>query len=242
MENTITIALTRQGTLRRQMDIIANNIANMNTNGYKAERMMFVEHLVRSRGGERVLGEKLAYVRDVASWRDTAEGGLESTGKPLDVAIQGDGFFAIETPVGERYTRSGRFTVNDAGQLVTSDGHGVLAEGGAPIFFSPADKNITIAGDGTISTENGPLGRLRVVRFESNQNMEMVAGGLLTTEDPPEDVAAPRVVQGMVEGSNVQGVVEMTRMIHVHRAYDGARRLIQGEHDRIRKMVEEYAR
>jgi len=242
MENTITIGLTRQGTLQRQMDIVANNIANMNTDGFKAERMMFVEHLVRSRGGERILGEKLAYVRDVASWRDTSEGALEPTGNPLDVAIHGEGFFAVETPTGERYTRNGRFTVNEAGQLVTSDGFGVLAEGGAPIFFSPADKKISIAGDGTVSTENGPLGRLRVVNFPSGQNMEIIAGGLLTTDQPPEDVASPRIVQGMVESSNVQGVVEMTRMIHVHRAYDGARRLLQGEHDRIRKMVEEYAR
>lgn len=242
MENTLSIALSRQAALARRMSMVANNIANINTDGYRAERMMFVDHLVKSRGGERILGTKLAFVRDVASYRDVREGELKATGNPLDVAINGDGYFAVDTPTGERYTRAGSFQVNEAGQLVTADGYAVLSEGGQPFFLSTADKSVSISEDGTVSTENGPLGRVRVVRFQNNQNLEQVVGGLLATDAAPEAVEGARLVQGATEGSNVNGVIEMAEMIKVHRAYDSARRIISTEDERIKKMVEEYAR
>ncbi len=242
MENTSFVALSRQGTLRRQMAIIAHNIANMNTTGFKGENMMFIEHLEKSRGGERILGDKLAFVRDIATVRDTSEGHLVKTGNPLDLAIRGDGYFAIETAAGERYSRNGRFRLDEAGQLVNQQGNAVLSDGGQPFFFAPGDTEITVSRDGIISTENGALGRLRVVTFENLQELTASAGGLSSSETPPTDVEGPDVVQGMLESSNVQPIIEMTKMISVHRAYESIKRFIEREDERIKTMVEELAR
>ena len=113
MENTSFIALSRQSALRRQMDVVANNVANMNTAGFKGERMMFVEHLVKSKGGEKILGDRLSYVRDISTMRDLSDGPLEKTGNPLDLAITGDGYFMVQTDVGNQYTRNGRFQLDE---------------------------------------------------------------------------------------------------------------------------------
>ena len=188
MENTSFIALSRQGTLRRQMSVIAHNIANMNTTGFKGEKMMFIQHLEKSRGGERILGEKIAFVRDIATVRDTSEGSLTKTGNPLDMALSGDGYFVVETEAGERYTRNGRFRLDEAGQLVNQQGDAVLSDGGQPFFFAPGDTEITVSRDGIITTENGALGRLRVVTFENQQELSASAGGLYSSEAQPTDV------------------------------------------------------
>ena len=117
MESSVLIALSRQGTLKREMDVIANNLANMNTTGFKGEKMLFVEHLVKSRGGDRLLPVKLSFARDVAQITDLSEGQINTTGNTLDVAIRKDGFFVVETPNGQRYTRNGRFENDHQGQL-----------------------------------------------------------------------------------------------------------------------------
>ncbi len=241
MENTSIIALTRQSGLRRQMDVIANNIANMNTTGFKSEKMMFVEHLIRSPSSDRLGGDRLSYVRDVATMRDTTEGPLVSTGNPLDVAIRGDGYMVVKTSTGNKYTRNGNFRMDNTGQLVTQAGDPVLSDSNQPFFFSPEDTTITISRDGTISTENGTLGRLQVVSFANKQDLSNINGGLLTTNKKPTAVANPNVVQNMLEGSNVQPILEMTNMIRVQRSYDGAGKLINGEHERIRQMIRELA-
>jgi len=240
MENTSFIALSRQSTLRRQMDIVANNIANMNTGGFKAERMMFSEHLIRSKGGESYFGEKLSYVRDIASVRDLSDGPIEQTGNPLDVAISGEGYFSIETDDGTRYTRNGRFQLNQEGQLVTQGGLPVLTDAGTPIFFAPDERDIGIARDGTISTNNGVLGKLSLVAFENPQMLEQNAGGLYATDEAPiatDDRVG--IIQFAVEGSNVQGILEMTRMIEVHRRYDSVKNFIDKEDERQKKMIKE---
>ncbi len=239
MENTTIIALSRQGVLRRQMDIVAQNIANMNTTAFKAHKMMNIQHEVRSRGGERIFGDKISFVRDVATVRDTREGSFTKTGNPLDVAIHGDGYFVVDTAAGERYTRNGHFRLDDTGQVVTEQGDPMLSEGGQPFFLSPEDTEITISRDGIFSTENGELGRLKVVRFENDQELLPVSGGLYSSPVPPEDVERPDMVQGMLESSNVEAVLELTRMIEIHRSYAGVTELIQKEDDRIRRMVRE---
>ncbi|MCP5366036.1 MAG: flagellar basal-body rod protein FlgF [Hyphomicrobiales bacterium] len=246
MENTSLIALSRQAALRRQMAVVANNIANMNTVGFQGERMMFVDHLVRSRGGERLLGEKLAFTRDIATMRDTAEGPVRQTGNPFDLAVRNGAYFVIETPQGERYTRNGRFQLDEAGQVVTQHGFPVLTEGGGPLILAPDDREVTISRDGTVATRNGELGRLRVVKFENEQQLRPVAGGYFQAPPdatPTADEPARRdVVQGALEDSNVQGVVEMTRMIEVHRAYDTVRKLIEVEDQRMKRMSEELSK
>ena len=122
MESSVLIALSRQGTLKREMDVIANNLANMNTTGFKGQKMLFVEHLVKSRGGDRLLPVKLSFARDVAQITDLSDGQLNTTGNTLDVAIKKDGFFVVETPNGQRYTRNGRFETDNQGQLVNQQG------------------------------------------------------------------------------------------------------------------------
>lgn len=238
METSAYIALSRQGALRREMDVIANNLANMNTTAYKGEKMMFVQHLVKSRGSESFIPTKLSFVRDIAQVRDLSEGPAQTTSNPLDLAIKDEGYFVIETPEGDRYTRNGRFQLNQEGQLVTQHGYAVLSSAGTPFFFGPEDENIHIARDGTISTKNGELGKIKVVRFASEQNLQKTAGGLLVTDQAPEDVERPNVVQGTLEGSNVQPIIELTKMIAVSRAYENVKNFITKEDERQSKMIQ----
>ncbi len=241
MENTALIALSHQAALRRQMDVVANNFANMNTTGYKGERMMFVEHLVPNRDDNGLKGDALAFVRDVATARDFSQGRESETGNPLDLAIEGEGFFVVESPSGERYTRNGRFRVDEGGQLITEHGMPVQTSSGGPIFFSPTDTDITVSQDGVVSSQNGEIGRLRIVRFENPHNLQVVSGGLMSSPDRPEDVESVNIMQGVLEGSNVEPIIEMTRMMRVQRAYDSARKLIDKEDERIKKMVQVYS-
>lgn len=239
METTTYIALSSQGVLRREMNAIAHNLANMNTTGFKGERMMFVDHLQRSRSGDFIADQRLSFVRDVASFRDTSAGPIEQTGNTLDVAIHGDGYFVIQTPGGDQYTRSGNFRLDNGGQLVTQDGMPVMSSAGAPIFFAPEDTAITIAGDGTVSTENGQLGKLRVVTFDNDQDLQSSGGGLYTTAQPPIDKPDAEIAQHALEKSNIQAILEMTRMMEVNREYSRAKSLMDKEDERIRKMVRE---
>lgn len=241
MESTSIVALSSQAALSRQMDIVAHNIANLNTTAFKAEKMMFIEHVVKSRGGERILGDQVTYVRDIATVRDVTEGSLTKTGNSLDVAIRGQGYFVVETDIGERYTRNGRFRRDETGQIVNNEGFPVQFEGGQPAVLSPEDNEITISRDGTLSTENGDIGRIRVVGFENDQELQALADGLYTTGADPVDVERPEVVQGMLEGSNVNAIIELARMIEVHRAYEGVKKLIDREDERLRNAGRDIA-
>ena len=241
MENSVFVALSRVDALKRQMSVIANNLANMNTTGFKGEKMMFVEHLVKSRGGDRLIPVKLAYARDVAQITDISDGPIQTTGNRLDVAIKKEGYFVVETTNGPRYTRNGRFETNDQNQLVNQQGFPVQSDAGAPLVFGPEDTEIIIASDGTVSTNNGDLGRIRLVKFENPQNLQKETGGLLSTDDNPEDVETPGLIQGALEGSNVEPITEMSKMIETHRAFDSVRRFIDREDQRQRKMIEQLA-
>lgn len=243
MENTSFIALSRQASLRRQMDVVANNLANMSTNGYKGGEMMFVEHLVKSKGGDNLLTPKMSYVRDIATMTDTSPGPIENTGNPFDLAIQGDGYFTVQTPEGERYTRNGRFQLDNTGQMVNQLGQPVLAEGGAPIIFAPEDTEIVISRDGTVSSNNGELGKLQVVNFENPQLLERTSGAQFIAPEtaPPQNVDTPTILQGAVEGSNIEPIREMAAMIEVHRAYDSVKNFIEREDERQRTMIRDLA-
>ena len=243
METTSLIALSRQGVLKRQMATVAHNLANMNTTGFKAERMMVVEHQVRSENDNGIRGGKLAFVRDVATFQDLTEGPLTQTGNPLDLAVRDEGYFVVEGPDGpdgpNMFSQSGNFMLNNEGQLVTSSGNKVLAEGGLPITFGPGDTDIQVATDGTVSSESGDIAKLQVVSFEDKYDLQRHNGGLYSTEQLPQPVENPHVVQGMVEGSNVVPILEMTRMMEVSKAYTSANKLIEGENERLRKMIRE---
>ncbi|MBC8158724.1 MAG: flagellar basal-body rod protein FlgF, partial [Alphaproteobacteria bacterium] len=135
----------------------------------------------------------------------------------------------------------GSFRLDEEGQLVTKHGHAVLSDGGEPFFFTPDENQITISPDGTVSTSNGPLGRLRVVQFNNQYALKETAGGLFTSEAAPMDVETPRIVQHALESSNVEPIIEMTRLIETHRAYKSVQKLMDAENDRLKKMIREVA-
>lgn len=242
MENTLLVALSRQSGLRRQMDVVANNIANMNTTGFKGEKMMFVEHLVRSKGGENYFGGKIHFSRDVATVRDLTEGPVTQTGNPFDLALGSEGYFVVQTPEGNRYTRNGRFQLDQNNQLVTQNGSPVLSQGGQPFTFGPLDRDISISRDGTVSTPTGALGKVGVVRFEKEYDLRQVGGSMFNTDQDPQPVNQPGVIQGALESSNIQPVIEMTRMIEIQRSYESLSRFIDREDDRLKNMIREYTR
>ncbi len=169
MQNAILVGLSRQVGLAREMDVVANNIANLNTTGFKADGSIFEEFLSSAARADQT-GSRVSFVRDRGVWHDMSEGPIERTGNPLDVAIDGRGFLVVQTPAGERYTRNGALQIDATGQLVTSDGYPVLGDGG-PITFQQTDNQVSISKDGTISVREGTAkvnsarGKLRLVTF-----------------------------------------------------------------------------
>lgn len=243
METTAVIAASRQGALRRQLEVVANNLANMSTNGYKSSQMMFVEHVVKSKGGERLISPKLTFTRDLATRLDTSDGAIQTTGNPLDLAIRNDGYFVVRDQGGkEFYTRNGQFRIDNTGQIVNQQGHALMAGTGQPVILAPTDTDIQIGRDGTISTENGQLGKLRIVRFENPQQLERTSGAMFTSQAQPLAVDRPDVIQGSLEGSNVEPIVEMARMIQLHRSYESAKSFVEREDEREREMIRGLSR
>lgn len=240
MENTLLIALSHQMALKRRMDVIANNMANISTAGFKSDGLQFEELImpVARVGGMTGASGRLSYVHEAAVVRDFSEGALEVTGGELDVAISGDGWFVVQTPEGERYTRNGQFKLNPQGQLVTGAGHPVLGEAG-PITFTSEEAGIEIAKDGSISTTAGAKGRLRLVHFEDNRALSKEGASLFASATPPLPATEARVLQGMVEKSNVQPVLELTRMIETVRAYTRAAQILQSAEDIRREAIEQ---
>ena len=238
MKNTTYISLSRQAALERQMDMIANNMANANTPAFKSQETMFKEFLVPTRSSNSVLGTKLSFVEDVGQVRDTREGTLTQTGNPLDVALHGDGYFEVETDGGMRFTRDGHFRLDEGGMLVDSQGLAVMDNRDQPIIFAPNETKITIAADGTVSSEVGRVATLKVVRFENDQALRNVGNSLYETTQEPDTVARPQIAQGMIEESNVQPVTEMTHMMSVLRQYESMQQMLQTESDRISKAMQ----
>ncbi len=239
MENTSYIALSRQAALWRQLDVVAGNLANMNTPSYKNEQMMFREYLVDTRSSDKLLGTKLAYVQDFGLLRDTRAGALQETGNTLDFAMANDdGYFQIETEGGMRYTRNGRFRVDENGMLVNAAGYAVMGQGDSPIIFAPNEVNISVAPDGTVSTENGVVAQMKVVKFEDQQMMRKVGDSLYETNEQPQELTNPQIAQYMVESSNVQAVSEITTMTKILREYQSIQQLIDKEHERQLNVIQ----
>ncbi|MCT4657304.1 MAG: flagellar basal-body rod protein FlgF [Cohaesibacter sp.] len=220
MENSQLIGLSRQMVLRRKMDVIANNLANINTAGYKSDNLLFEEYIMPTArmNDFRSSDKKISYVIDNRITHQFAPGTIRETGNPVNMAFNDDSsWFAIQAPDGERYTRNGEFDINSQGELVTTEGYAVLGQDG-PIVFTTEDSNIDIARDGTISTERGEIGRVRVVTF-ANQDAMVKEGFSLFKHANPQVVEVPNILSGRVESSNVKGVKEISRMIAVTRAY-----------------------
>ena len=238
MENAQLIGLSRQIALQRQMDVVANNIANINTSGFKSEQLLFEEYLMpvaRDRDFA-ALDQQLSYTDDWTTIHDMAGGALVQTGNPLDVALQGEGFLAIETAAGERYTKSGSLAIDATGTLVDLNGNPVLGNGG-PIQFAAGETDIMIGEDGSISSSAGQKGQLRIVEFADPQATTREGSNLWAGTNPIE-ATATRVLQGSIEKSNVNGVGEMTEMIRVQRAYESVASLISKQDDQRRTAIQ----
>jgi flagellar basal-body rod protein FlgF len=244
MENSLLIGLSRQVALQRELDIIANNIANLNTTGFKATGSKFEEFLmpVAREFDLTDTGRQLSFVIDRGTWHDLSQGAIELTGNPLDVALDGDGFLVVQTPNGERYTRNGSLRMNAAGELVTAEGFPVLGESGR-IVFQLNDVDITIARDGTVTVRDGIRGRLRLVGFAAPQALRKDTASTYAAPAGlvPEPVVNTRVIQGALEKSNVKSVAELTRMIEVSRAYTSLADMLRQHSDLRRSAIERLA-
>ena len=240
MDNSLLVSLSHQLAAYRSMDVIANNIANASTPGFKRESAKFEEYVSRMRPAEGQTGpQAVSFVKDAGTTRDISQGNITSTGAPLDMALSGKGFFTVATPQGERYTRDGHFSLDQDGRIVTSDGYAVQGEGGA-ITITPTDGDIHVAADGTISSvvngTHNQLGKLRLTDFADVRGMTKEGGNLYYASQPGIPATAT-LVQGSLESSNVQPVLEISKMVEVMRAYEATATLSKSQSDLNRDAV-----
>lgn len=244
MDNTSYIALSRQMALWKQMDIVSNNMANMNTSGFKQDDALFASYMVQTPKAEGIGRAPLYFTQDYGTVQNFKEGPLQETGNVFDVAINGDAFFCVDTQNGERYTRKGQFSLDSEGKLVTNEGAVVLSDADTPFFFAPGEAEITITEGGDVMTENGFVGRLKLASFDDNQKLLKTAGTMFENVDGNAveiGAANVRLAQGTIEKSNVNAIEEMTKMIKVQRSYEYVQQMIDEEHDRISNTITTYA-
>ncbi|MGB3454936.1 MAG: flagellar hook-basal body complex protein [Litorimonas sp.] len=237
MDNAIYTMITRQSGLMREFSSVANNVANMGTTGYKAERGVFAEYVANIDAGEAGSSAptSLSMGRLAAHATDLSDGGLRATGGPLDMAISGEGFFQVRTDAGERLTRAGHFMLNADRLLVDGQGHAVLDGGGSEITIPQEAGDVQVARDGTISADGIEYGRVGV--FGADPQSLRREGGNLWSAPDAQPVEFPTVMSGFLEQSNVNPVLEMARMIEVQRHYDAGQSLMDLEDDRIRSVA-----
>jgi flagellar basal-body rod protein FlgF len=234
MDNAIYTVLNRQSGLMREFSTVANNIANSGTTGFKAEKGVFSEFIAALEGGESQLGSSLSMGSLRAHATDLSQGGLTQTGSPLDIAINGDGFFQFETTNGVLLGRAGHLMLDLQGQLIDSQGSFILDEGQGRITVPLDASDIKISGEGTLSADGVEIGRIGVVGADSltltrqgNNYWQGDQTGAL--EDVP-------IASGFLESSNVDPVLQMARMIEVQRHYDAGQSLLDLEDQRIRNV------
>ena len=233
MENSVYVGLSKQVVLQSNMNIIAQNIANINTPGYRGQNMVFTEYIE----DPRYMKEDVSMVLDYGQYQITDPGPIKSTNNPLDIALVGNGFLGIETNEGIQYTRAGNLSMTADGTIVNALGMTVANENGGAITIPPGAKEINIDRKGIISTDQGVAGKLMIKEFANQQRLDPAGNGLYKTDAAPLDAEKTSVVQGKLEGSNVQAVVEMTRMIDVSREYQSVQNLMNSENERLRSAI-----
>lgn len=232
MTDAALSSLQLQSVLTRQMEIIADNLANLSTPGFRSELMAQFPDALGPAAKETRFAAPLGIVRDIR------EGNFTHTGNSLDLAIQGKGFFVVRTPEGERYTRNGRFSLDTEGRIINSDGFPVLGDDGQPITIPANSGAITVAPDGTVSSPTNTLGTIGVVAFDNEGAMIRSGNTLFTPGDQtPRPAEQARVIQGSIEESNVKAVLQITEMIGVTRSYTQAQRIVESEQERMRRAI-----
>lgn len=243
MSNSIYTTLSSQVALRRKLDIVANNMANLGTTGFKQEEVHFDDVYKRLKTD----GKGVAFVYDVSSSTDFSQGGFAQTGNNLDVAISGKGLLQVQSEDEKNfYTRDGRLSRNNEGYLVlTSNNMKVLDSAGAAIQIPENIQKISIAGDGTISVaDGGTLGKIGISKFELDK-VERLSDGLYIQKDPKKPLEADaesRLSQGFIENSNVNAVATLTDLIKVQRAYEAGSNLMDKEDRRISDAISRMGR
>lgn len=233
MDNAIYSTITRQSGLLREMQVVANNIANMATTGFRAEGVIFAEHVRALDGQADSLSMATASGRSISP----RQGALDQTGSPFHIAIEGEGFFLVQTPQGEALTRAGNFLRAGAGELVTPDGHMLLDGGGAPVFVPPDAASVSLAQDGTLSADGQPLTQIGLWQPIDPTEMSRQSGTLFTVASGVEPSEGAVLIQGAVEKSNVDPIAQIARMIEVQRAYELGQSFFDGEDQRIRDFL-----
>jgi flagellar basal-body rod protein FlgF len=237
MDSASFSALSRQVGLWREMSIVANNIANSATTGYRQEGLIFSEYIKASPDGR-----SLSMGNGNTHNTSFVQGTLTQTGGTFDFAIEGDGFFLVETPAGERLTRAGSFSTNAEGDLVTPDGFRVLDAGGAPVFVPPDASPVSVSADGTISSDGRLLGQIGLVRPIDAMSMTREDGVMFVSEAGFEPAETARVLQGFTENSNVDPISALARMIEVQRAYELGQSFLDSENQRVRDSLKSFTR
>ena len=221
MDNVLYIGLSRQQVLQHEIDVISNNVANVDTTGFKVEGLMVqsdTDHTPVDPTSPML--SNVNFPLDAGVVRDFSQGELKTTGGALNLAIQGQGFFKISTANGERYTRDGAFTLNAQGQIVTAAGDPVESDGGQ-IALDPLKGQPSISADGTVSQQGQVVGKISLVNFDSLSALSKEGNGLYAnTSNLQPQAATAQIRQGMLEQSNVQPITQITRLIQVSRAYE----------------------
>lgn len=233
MDNAGYASLTRQAGLRQEMDIVAHNLANVATDGFQKEGLIFAEHVAALEDRNSSLSMARAEARVI----DRTQGQLVPTGGQLDFAIEGDGYFMVETADGQFLTRQGSFSPDAAGNLVAADGARLLDAGGAPVFVPPDARTLSLGADGTLSADDRPLGEIGLFMPPDPTRMSRASGVRFAFEGDALPIDEARILQGFVEASNVNPILEVARMIEVQRAYERSKNIMSAEDERIRAVV-----
>jgi flagellar basal-body rod protein FlgF len=219
MDTTQLVCLSQELAAYQSMDSIANNLANVSTPGFKGETPKFQEYLDQEQPSEGQTGtQSVSFVQQTGMIRDMSEGHIDITNAPFDVAINGQGYFTVQTANGVRYTRDGHFSLDQSGRIVDEAGDPVQG-GGGDISIQATDGDIHIAADGTVSGINGQIGQISIVDFADDRALVKEGGSLYSTTQTANTATAAAVQQGAIENSNIQPVVEISKMIEVMRSY-----------------------
>ncbi len=241
MDNTQLILLSEQLAAIRSMDAIANNLANMSTTGFKRETPQFQEFVEQVQPAEGQTGtQSLSFVQNTGMLRDLSGGHIVTTNAPFDCAINGQGYFVIQTANGALYTRNGHFSLDASGQIVTDNGDPVQGDGGN-ISISPDDGDIHIAADGTVSGVKGQIGKISLVDFANDAALVKQGDSLYSTTQPSQPATTASIKQGTIESSNVEPVVEMSNMIEAMRSYQATANLSQSQSALTQQAIDKLA-